>query len=170
MLKSSKFHYCMFIEEPALESIYHLVDSLISYLNTEEALSEKRKFQSILLLFKKDPIHQVDFFRDQMINFIKKLIKLSAVPNPSHILKSFKSYINHYITDLNNQDDSDVNKCFKNENEEAYNSFLLREGQKRSTKDYYKFLQEFEKIKHEKIMTHISKLFIGKLAAPKLGR
>lgn len=140
----------MFIEEPALESIYHFVDSLLSNLNSNEALNEKQKFQNILLYFKKDPLNQIGCFQEQMIGFIRNLIKLSAVPNPSHVFSSFKRYLSNYIENLSNcnsQEDSNLSQCCKDENEESYNSFLLRESQKRYAKDYYKFLQEFEKIK-----------------------
>lgn len=142
----------MFIEEPALESIYHLVDSLLESLNSDMALRQKQEFQKILLLFKRNPENQADYFQNQMLSFIKNLIKLSAVPNPSHVYNSFKRYLSNYLENLKNTSiDLNINADNKDENEIARNSFLLRESQKKSTKDYYKYLQELKLLKSTNI-------------------
>lgn len=140
----------MFIEEPALESIYHLVDSLLENLNPDIASKEKQEFRKILLIFKRDPANQADSFQKQMLNFIQNLIKLSAVPNPFHVFSSFKKYLSNYMLNLknsnNNESNLDINH--ENENEACINSFLFRESQKRSTKDFHKTLQELKLLRN----------------------
>lgn len=138
----------MFIEEPALESIYRFVDSLLANLNSDMALKKKQEFQKILLIFKSDPANKTDYFQDQMLNFIQNLIKLSAIPKQSHAFNSFKNYLSNYLSNLQNiENDPKPNTDLENENEKSCNSFLLRERQKKSTKDIHKLLQELKILK-----------------------
>ena len=134
----------MILEEPALEPIYRLNNILLKHLKEKVAFDKENQFCQILVDFKQDVKANENSFKEKMNEYILDIIKLSAVPDQLSIYQSFHKYLQQYLQQLNTNDNLDVET---NDSDELFDSFLLRETQKRNLKNYSTILSELAQIK-----------------------